>query len=158
MIALASLPGAGFSASAANVGDTLRVSNGSNQFKNTCDGYSYEIWLDQTGGSGTMTLGKGATFKTEWNCSVNAGNFLARRDLDFGSKKKATDYDYIGMDYKATYAQTGSFNGGGNSRLCVYGWFENQGAAGNPPLVEYYIIEDWKDCRAGASATSMRSH
>ena len=145
VIALASLQGAGFFASAANVGDTLRVGNGNNRHKANCDGYSYEIWLDNTGGSGSMTLGKGATFKAEWNCSVNAGNFLARRGLDFGSTKKASDYEYIGMDYKATYQQTGSFNGGGNSRLCVYGWFENKGAAGNPPLVEYYIIEDWKD-------------
>ena len=145
VIALASLQGAGFFASAANVGDTLRVGNGNNRHKANCDGYSYEIWLDNTGGSGSMTLGKGATFKAEWNCSVNAGNFLARRGLDFGSTKKASDYEYIGMDYKATYSQTGSFNGGGNSRLCVYGWFENKGAAGNPPLVEYYIIEDWKD-------------
>ena len=156
VIALASLPSAGFSASAASVGDKLSVGNGRNQHKDKCDGYSYEIWLDNTGGNGSMTLGKGATFKAEWNCSVNAGNFLARRGLDFGSSKKATDYEYIGMDYKATYQQTGSFNGGGNSRLCVYGWFENRGAAGNPPLVEYYIIEDWKDwCPSSGSSKTV---
>ncbi|MBR5371390.1 MAG: endo-1,4-beta-xylanase, partial [Oscillospiraceae bacterium] len=95
------------------------------------------------GGSGSMTLGEGATFKAEWSASVSRGNFLARRGLDFGSKKKATDYEYIGLDYEANYKQTGSASG--NSRLCVYGWFQNQGAAGNPPLVEYYIIEDWVD-------------
>ncbi|MBP0988844.1 MAG: glycoside hydrolase family 11 protein, partial [Oscillospiraceae bacterium] len=122
----------------------MKVGNGNpNQHKGNSDGFSYEIWLDNTGGSGSMTLGKGATFKAEWSASVNRGNFLARRGLDFGSKKKATDYEYIGMDYKANYKQTGSTSG--NSRLCVYGWFQNQGAAGNPPLVEYYIIEDWVD-------------
>ncbi|MBR3044984.1 MAG: hypothetical protein IKI45_10920, partial [Oscillospiraceae bacterium] len=63
VIALASLPSAGFSASAASVGDKLSVGNGRNQHKDTCDGYSYEIWLDNTGGNGSMTLGKGATFK-----------------------------------------------------------------------------------------------
>ena len=156
VIALTSLPFAAFTASAASVGEKLSVGNGRNRFKDNCDGYSYEIWLDTTGGSGSMTLGKGATFKAEWNCSVNAGNFLARRGLDFGSSKKASDYEYIGMDYKATYQQTGSFNGGGNSRLCVYGWFENKGAAGNPPLVEYYIIEDWKDwCPSSSNSKTV---
>ncbi len=131
-----------FSSSAANVGDKLSVGNGNNQHKGNCDGYSYEVWIDNTGGSGSMTLSQGAAFKAEWNASVNSGNFLARRGLDFGSQKKATDYPYIGMDYEADYRQTGSSNG--NSRLCVYGWFQNKNA-GNVPLVEYYIIEDWVD-------------
>ena len=127
----------------AAAGDRFSVGNGRNQYKGNSEGYSYEIWIDTTGGSGTMTLGSGATFKAEWSASVPSGNFLARRGLDFGSQKKATDYEYIGMDYAADYRQTGSASG--NSRLCVYGWFENQGAAGNVPLVEYYIIEDWVD-------------
>ncbi|MBP1564586.1 MAG: endo-1,4-beta-xylanase [Oscillospiraceae bacterium] len=128
---------------AASPGDKLSVGGGTSQHKGTSDGYSYEIWIDRTGGNGTMTLGQGATFKAEWSANVSAGNFLARRGLDFGSKKKATDYEYIGLDYEAEYRQTGSANG--NSRLCVYGWFQNKGAAGNVPLVEYYIIEDWVD-------------
>lgn len=136
------------SVSAANVGDKLSVGNGTNQHKGNCDGYSYEVWIDNTGGSGSMTLGKGAAFKAEWNASVSSGNFLARRGLDFGSQKKATDYPYIGLDYDADYRQTGSANG--NSRLCVYGWFQNKNA-GNVPLVEYYIIEDWVDWCPDAS-------
>ena len=130
------------SSSAASVGQKLSVGGGTTQHKGVCDGYSYEIWLDRTGGSGTMTLGSGASFKAEWSASVPSGNFLARRGLDFGSQKKATDYSYIGMDYEADYRQTGSANG--NSRLCVYGWFQNKGLSG-VPLVEYYIIEDWVD-------------
>ena len=140
-------------ASAANVGDKLTVQGGQTQHKGNCDGFSYEIWLDNTGGSGSMTLGKGATFKAEWSASVSRGNFLARRGIDFGSQKKATDYDYIGMDYAANYQQTGSASG--NSRLCVYGWFENRGAQGNPPLVEYYIIEDWVDWCPDAQGTMV---
>ena len=130
------------SSDAASVGDKLSVGNGVNQHKGVCDNYSYEVWLDTTGGSGSMTLGSGATFKAEWSASVSGGNFLARRGLDFGSQKKATDYPYIGLDYEADYRQTGSASG--NSRLCVYGWFQNKNA-GNVPLVEYYIIEDWVD-------------
>nr|AEO51791.1 endo-1,4-beta-xylanase [Orpinomyces sp. LT-3] len=126
----------------ASAGQKLSVGGGQNQHKGVFDGFSYEIWLDNTGGSGSMTLGKGATFKAEWSAAVNRGNFLARRGLDFGSTKKATDYEYIGMDYEASYRQTASASG--NSRLCVYGWFQNRGAQG-VPLVEYYIIEDWVD-------------
>ena len=136
------LPKVASLSSAANVGDKLSVGNGTNQHKGNCDGYSYEVWIDQTGGSGSMTLGQGAAFKAEWSANVSSGNFLARRGLDFGSQKKATDYSYIGLDYDAEYKQTGSANG--NSRLCVYGWFQNKNA-GNVPLVEYYIIEDWVD-------------
>lgn len=137
------------SSHAANVGDKLSVGNGMNQYKGNCDGYSYEVWLDNTGGNGSMTLGKGAAFKAEWSASVSQGNFLARRGLDFDSqKKKATDYPYIGMDYEADYSQTSS---GGNSRLCVYGWFR---PTGNAPLVEYYIIEDWKNWRPSAEGSS----
>jgi len=127
----------------AAAGDVLSVGNGRNQHKGVSDNFSYEVWIDTTGGTGTMTLGKGATFKAEWSASVPSGNFLARRGLDFGSTKRATDYDYIGLDYEADYRQTGSNSG--NSRLCVYGWFQNKGVGGNVPLVEYYIIEDWVD-------------
>nr|ABF66350.1 xylanase [Neocallimastix frontalis] len=126
----------------ASAGQKLSVGGGQNQHKGVSDGFSYEIWLDNTGGSGSMTLCSGATFKAEWNAAVNRGNFLARRGLDFGSRKKATDYSYIRLDYTATYRQTASASG--NSRLCVYGWFQNRGVQG-VPLVEYYIIEDWVD-------------
>lgn len=139
---------------AASPGDKLSVGNGKNQHKGVSDGYSYEIWIDSTGGSGTMTLGEGATFKAEWSATVDSGNFLARRGLDFGSTKKATDYEYIGLDYEADYRQTGSKYG--NSRLCVYGWFQNKGVGGNVPLVEYYIIEDWVDwCPSSTEAKTI---
>ena len=122
----------GISVTAANVGDTLRVSsNGNQQEKGNCDGYSYEVWIDNTGGSGSMTLGSGGTFKTEWSASGSRGNFLARRGKMYDTGKKATTYDPIVLNYNADYSAQG-----GNSRLCVYGWFRNS-------LVEYYIIEDW---------------
>ncbi|MCR4794498.1 MAG: glycoside hydrolase family 11 protein [Ruminococcus sp.] len=113
-------------------GQKFSVGNGKNQYKGTSDGYSYEIWLDNTGGSGNMTLGKGATFSTDWSAQVSSGNFLARRGLDFDRTKKATDCGKIVMDYAADYSASSQ----GNSRLCVYGWMTD-------PLVEYYIIEDW---------------
>ena len=74
--------------SAANIGDKLTVGNGMNQHKGVCDGYSYEAWIDTTGGSGSMTLGAGGTFKAEWNASVSRGNFLARRDLTLVHRRR----------------------------------------------------------------------
>ncbi len=147
----AMLPQAALTSFAA-AGDVFSVGNGTNQHKGVSEGFSYEIWIDTTGGSGTMTLGEGATFKAEWSASVSSGNFLARRGLDFGSEKKATEYEYIGLDYEADYRQTGSASG--NSRLCVYGWFQNKNA-GNVPLVEYYIIEDWVDWVPDATGTMV---
>ena len=146
------LPQAAIASSAA-AGQVFSVGNGASQHKGVSEGFSYEIWIDQTGGSGTMTLGQGAEFKAEWSASVPSGNFLARRGLDFGSSKKATDYPYIGLDYEADYRQTGSANG--NSRLCVYGWFQNKGMSG-VPLVEYYIIEDWVDwCPSSSNSKTV---
>ena len=118
---------------AAQVGQTFKVQGSNTQYKeDNVDGYSYEIWLDQTGGSGTMTLGSGGTFTTEWSAQVSKGNFLARRGRNYDATKKATEYGPIVMDYAADYSASSQ----GNSRLCVYGWMKN-------PLVEYYIIEDW---------------
>ncbi len=151
VMSTAMLPQTAFTSFAA-AGDVYSVGNGTNQHKGVSDNFSYEIWIDTTGGSGTMTLGEGAEFKAEWTASVPSGNFLARRGLDFGSTKKATDYEYIGLDYEADYRQTGSANG--NSRLCVYGWFQNKGLS-NVPLVEYYIIEDWVDWVPDAAGTMV---
>lgn len=121
----------------ASAGETLTL-NGGGQRKNPpgYSGYSYELWIDTTGGSGTMTLNDQGAFDTEWNCSVDRGNFLARRGMDFGEKDKATSIGDIKVDYAASYSQTGQSSGGGNSRLCVYGWMSD-------PIAEYYIIEDW---------------
>lgn len=121
----------------ASAGETFVLSGGGQRKNpNGYPGYSYEIWIDNTGGSGTMTLNDGGAFDTEWNCSCDRGNFLARRGKDFGETGKATSFGNITLDYAAAYSQTGQYSGGGNSRLCVYGWMTN-------PLVEYYIIEDW---------------
>ncbi len=119
--------------SAASVGEKLSVTSPSHQQeRGNCDGYSYEVWIDNTGGNGSMTLGSGGTFKTEWSASMSRGNFLARRGKSYDNdRKKATSYGDIVLNYAADYSASG-----GNSRLCVYGWFRNS-------LVEYYIIEDW---------------
>ena len=102
-------------------GQKFSVGNGQTQHKgDNVDGYSYEIWLDNTGGSGSMTLGSGGSFSTEWSAAVSRGNFLARRGRNYDATKKATEYGPIVMDYAADYSASSQ----GNSRLCVYGWMK----------------------------------
>ena len=54
VIGVTSIATAGIYASAASVGQKLTVGGGQTRHKDVCDGYSYEIWLDNTGGSGSM--------------------------------------------------------------------------------------------------------
>ena len=109
--------------------------NGAGQHKGTGpDGYSYEIWAADTNQPSSMTLGDNGTFTTKWNCAGPSGNFLARRGIDMGSTKKFQDYGGITCDFDVNWSASSS----GNSRLCIYGWTQN-------PLVEYYIVEDWKN-------------
>ncbi len=129
----------------ASAGQTLTL-NGGGQRKDTYDGYTYELWIDNTGGSGSMTLNDGGAFDTEWSCEVRAGNFLARRGRDFDRTKKATDVGTITLDYDATYTAGNA----GNSRLCVYGWMVD-------PLAEYYIIEDYVNWCPGPDPSTFQS-
>ena len=90
-LVLTSVP-ATTTATAASVGEKLTVTSPNDpQKRGNCDGYSYEVWIDRTGGNGSMTLGSGGTFKTEWSASMSQGNFLARRGKSYDAdKKKAT--------------------------------------------------------------------
>ena len=132
MICAASSAFAGVTAVAAGQTYTL---NGAGRHKGTGpDGYSYEIWAADTSQPSSMTLGDNGTFTTKWNCAGPQGNFLARRGIDMGSTKKYQDYGGITCDFDVSWSASSS----GNSRLCIYGWTQN-------PLVEYYIVEDWKN-------------
>ena len=132
-------------ASAVSVGDQLTVDKITQIPKGICDGYTYDLWVDEkSGGTASMKLGKGGVFKAEWNAAIPQGSFLARRGLEFGSRRKATDYGSISLEYEAVFKQTGSQ--AGNSQFGVSGWFQNRDSEQDiPALVEYFIIEDWTD-------------
>ena len=121
----------------ASVGQTLTL-YGKGQETGTCDGYSYEIWQEDTPNTSSMTLGSGGSFSTKWQCGPNGskGNFLARRGFNYGkdNPKHWQDYGNFTCDFDCEW----SAGTAGNSRLCIYGWTQN-------PLVEYYIVEDWKN-------------
>lgn len=91
----------------------------------TQDSYNYELWKDS--GTTSMTLNSGGTFSCSWS-SIN--NALFRKGKKFDSTKTHQQIGNISINYAAT------FNPGGNSYLCVYGWSKS-------PLVEYYIVDNW---------------
>lgn len=91
----------------------------------TQDGYDYELWKDS--GNTSMTLNSGGAFSAQWS---NIGNALFRKGKKFDSTKTHSQLGNISINYSAT------FNPGGNSYLCVYGWTKD-------PLVEYYIVDNW---------------
>ncbi|MBQ8121977.1 MAG: glycoside hydrolase family 11 protein, partial [Ruminococcus sp.] len=130
-------------AKAASVGQTFTL-NGSGRETGTCDGYNFEIWQEDTPNTSSMTLGSDGAFSTKWQCGPNGskGNFLARRGFNYGkdNPKHWQDYGNFTCDFDCEW----SAGTAGNSRLCIYGWTQN-------PLVEYYIVEDWKNWVPSAS-------
>jgi len=104
---------------------------------NTYDGYGYEFWKD--GGTGSMTLGNGGTFKCTWN-SRPYQNILFRRGRKFNPVTQThQQIGNISFDYTASWNPQSD----GVSYLCVYGWTRNPSASGYNKLVEYYIVDDW---------------
>ena len=119
----------------------LTTSPGHTQETGTYGDYHHEIWQADTPNSSTMTLYEdGGGFSTTWKCGPNnsKGNFLARRGLFYGlnNSKHWQDYGGFTCDFDCSWSAGTS----GNSRICIYGWTQN-------PLVEFYIIEDWKNWR-----------
>ncbi|TLX72412.1 glycoside hydrolase [Labilibacter sediminis] len=112
---------------------TICIQDYSDQITGEQDGFRYELWNQNSQGTACMTLGEGAKFSGEWS---GIKNYLARRGLGYDQTKKHKEIGTFYTIYNCEYNPTSGL--GGNSYLSVYGWTIN-------PLVEYYIIEDWRN-------------
>jgi oligosaccharide reducing-end xylanase len=86
----------------------------------THEGFYYSFWNQGGGGSVVMTLGSGGNYSVNWS---NCTNFTCGKGWEKGSANKVVNF-------------SGSFNGGSNGYLALYGWTKD-------PLIEYYIIENY---------------
>jgi len=84
--------------------------------------FYYSFWSDNSSGSVSMTLGAGGNYKTTWS---NVGNFTAGKGWAVGKADRVICF-------------SGSFDGGENGYLAVYGWTRD-------PLIEYYVVESYGD-------------
>jgi endo-1,4-beta-xylanase len=92
----------------------------STNVQSTHDGFFYSFWKsDANTGTVYMTLGPAGNYTTSW---TNCDNFTAGKGWSVGGRKNVVF--------------SGSFDGGSNGYLAVYGWTRN-------PLIEYYIVENY---------------
>jgi len=84
------------------------------------NGFYYSFWNDKASGSTSMTLGSAGKYKTTWS---NVGNFTAGKGWANGKADRVICF-------------SGSFNGGQNGYLAVYGWTRDS-------LIEYYVVENY---------------
>jgi len=88
----------------------------SNQ-QGTNDGYFYSFW-NAGGGTVEMTLGSGSNYSVVWS---NCNNFTCGTGWKPGASR--------------TVSFSGSFDGGSNGYLALYGWTKDD-------LIEYYVVEN----------------
>lgn len=91
----------------------------------TNNGFYYSYWnqgSENTTYTGVpvMTLGTAGNYSVTWS---NVYNFTAGKGWSKGSPDRVIDF-------------SGSFDGGSNGYLAVYGWTKN-------PLIEYYVVESY---------------
>jgi len=84
----------------------------------TNNGYFYSFW-NAGGGSVVMTLGSEGNYSVIWN---NCNNFTCGKGWETGSDRSVNF--------------SGSFDGGSNGYLALYGWTKND-------LIEYYVVENY---------------
>lgn len=110
------------------------TANGQGAYQSgTHDGFFYSFW-SEGGGQASMTLGPQGNYSTTW---TNIQNFTAGKGWKTGSRNKVICYE-------------GSYNGGSNGFLAVYGWTTNE-------LIEYYVVENHGQWRPPGNTSDIES-
>jgi endo-1,4-beta-xylanase len=112
---------------------SLCIEPGSDQITGEKSGFRYELWNQNSQGIACMTLGKGALFSGRWS---NVENYLARRGLSYNQTRRPNEIGTFYAKYNCVFRPDSGSKG--NSYLAIYGWSVD-------PLVEYYIVEDWRN-------------
>lgn len=108
------------------------IQAGKDQQSGTENGYYWELWNQNSKGTACMTLGAGASFSGRWS---GIENYLARRGRKYNETQTHQQIGNFTVKFNCDYKPSSS---AGNSYLSIYGWTVD-------PLVEYYIIEDWRN-------------
>jgi endo-1,4-beta-xylanase len=111
---------------------TYCTTAGTSRYAGVIDGFRYELWNQNGQGTACMTIDSGAQFSGEWSGLLN---YLARRGLGYNQTQEHQQIGRFSTTYNCTYNPSSA---SGNSYLAIYGWTVD-------PLVEYYIIEDWRN-------------
>lgn len=82
------------------------------------NGWYYSFWTENESDNVSMTLGPDGNYSTQW---TNVLNFTAGKGWATGQRDRQICFE-------------GTYNGGSNGFLAVYGWTRN-------PLIEYYVVE-----------------
>lgn len=136
------------------------ITSGTDQIRETTsNGYTHELWNQNTQGTACMTINTGTTFSAQWS---GIHNYLARRGLAYdGSPLTHAERGQFSASYASNYNCS---NINGLSYLSVYGWTRDfakenanpEGAkARQEALVEYYIIENWCEWNVSQDPTAQ---
>ncbi|MBK9577880.1 MAG: glycoside hydrolase family 11 protein [Fibrobacteres bacterium] len=108
------------------------IQAGKDQQSGTENGYYWELWNQNSKGTACMTLGTSGSFSGRWS---GIENYLARRGRKYNETQTHQQIGAFNVKFNCDYKPSAS---AGNSYLSIYGWTVD-------PLVEYYIIEDWRN-------------
>jgi oligosaccharide reducing-end xylanase len=100
----------------------------------TSNGYYFSFW-NQGGGSISMNIVSKGHYTTSWS---NVTDFTCGLGWNPGTADRVVNY-------------TGSFNGGSNGFLALYGWTKNS-------LIEYYVCENHGSWTPPGNTSDIKNH
>ncbi|MCL2047114.1 MAG: glycoside hydrolase family 11 protein [Defluviitaleaceae bacterium] len=113
------------------------------------NGFDYEAWTDDRGAEGMqMEIFSNGSFTGTWTSTYNSLFRVGRRfPGPTNSRPRLDSLDTISVAYNATAFTSNR----GATYLTLYGWTES-------PMIEWYIIDGWRNYVPSSSAAGYTSH